>query len=803
MSSHSPSSSSNSVEVWVLMALIYKDIDDFDYKNAVVLAERLYAVDKINQEYQLIYAKCLYLLHDYNGTYDVLKNTTSIPCRHLFARSCLELGNLADKTDRKSYFWQAGVEALKRAMQDYPNLEAKHNWADDLTSVAQRSHMPSQSTITNLLGELYIKLDQVSASAKQLKRSIVHNPFKLTAFTKLCDIAPDVVDFNKAVSPNEIFKEFNLHTTNLDRSAKVNLPSLPFESTVSDKKCTYQHTDTTSLPSTAAAAAATAASTISTIFASSSAPDDSPFLTTSNGTTPHITSTNDTIPTSMESYMPMLRSNYAEVTLDHLRSLVRMSIQPQPPTMIWDENIERSETEIHKDEIFQEMNNNIEKQRLDEAFKNKHGLHKKPPAETTQDLKVELMDDINETSDSFIDSNSWSLSHPAPRLTSDVSSSPPVHSIKTRLRNKRTTSPSNERTTKKRSTYPFGVVGNTTHQSSLESLTHYFVPWSSPPSHPITAGTSTHNTKPSLGNTTTGTTASALTTKSAKDSTDQMIIDAMNNVIRVIGIIAKGYMYQSSYRCRETALELQKLDDQQYDTASVLSLLGQAYYDSGNHQIARVFYRRSFYIAPWYCKGVPIYSTCLWYLEREQELNLLAYRMKDNHTHRYEGCIAAGNWTKCLKRGNEAIRWFQKAVELDPSRSYGHALLGYEEWEKGNCLGAKQHFAQCMMANKRSYFGWYGGATAYQGMHEFVQARTLMEEAIRLHPRHPVLLGTMAEILFSLKEYRLAYDYVCQSLAMRENISMELLKRKIKQKLESVMDEDDEDDIVSLNSIHV
>lgn len=78
-------------------------------------------------------------------------------------------------------------------------------------------------------------------------------------------------------------------------------------------------------------------------------------------------------------------------------------------------------------------------------------------------------------------------------------------------------------------------------------------------------------------------------------------------------------------------------------------------------------------------------------------------------------------------------------------------------------------------------------------MHEFAQAKQLMEEALRLHPRHPVLLGTMAEILFSLKDYDSAYRYIEKSLATRNNPSMEELKNKIKQKLDTLSHGDGDD----------
>lgn len=75
-------------------------------------------------------------------------------------------------------------------------------------------------------------------------------------------------------------------------------------------------------------------------------------------------------------------------------------------------------------------------------------------------------------------------------------------------------------------------------------------------------------------------------------------------------------------------------------------------------------------------------------------------------------------------------------------------------------------------------------ATAYQGMEEYAQAKTLLSEAVRLHPRHPVVLATMAEVLYELEQYKEAKEYIDRSLSIRANSANEKLKAKIEQKME-------------------
>ncbi|CEP08203.1 hypothetical protein [Parasitella parasitica] len=670
-----------SIESWTLMSLIYRDMDDGDYKNAILLSERLYAIDNTNQQYQFLYASCLFHSLDYTATYTILKTVKSIPCLNLFAKSCLELGNTEDSYEKQRILWDEGVQALRLALS-LNELPKKIYWGDELASNTVRHHMPSKASLCNLLGDLYLKLDNIRAASMYYWDCLKSNPYKISAYMKLCDIAPDNIDFNTAKLPKDIFTNFDPVTTDLSRSSQPFLPATPSL----DLSDISFHNE----------------------LSSSSVKKNS-------------------------WSMPELRDEYHDTSVDQLRALVRFSSKIIPEN---NENIgeeyERGDIEHKKDGIISSIKSDIKQMKVSEAYRNKHGLHKKPPVQTPQKLRIDLAlndeNDVNYAEEKIV-YESIQLNIP-PRLVQNQSADQMDEKV-----------------------CPTKKAKTTNKQKKYQAVESYF----SPPFN------SQHSTSP---------------------ETDARIIDGMNKIMKVLCILANGYMRQSFYDCENAALELQQLDDQQYNSARVLCILGKAYYDAGDYTSARVFFKQSFLIAPWFCDCVPIYSTCLWYLEKEKELNLLAFKMKDNRSHLFEAYVAAGNWAKCVKGGNEATQWFQKAVNLDPSRSYGHALLGYEEWEKGNSLGAKQHFSKSMIANKRSYIGWYGMATAYQGMEEYTQAKTLLNEAVRLHPRHPIVLATMAEVLCELECYQDALNFINRSLNIRVSTPNEKLKAKIQQRLE-------------------
>ncbi|RCI06406.1 hypothetical protein CU098_000882, partial [Rhizopus stolonifer] len=401
--------------------------------------------------------------------------------------------------------------------------------------------------------------------------------------------------------------------------------------------------------------------------------------------------------------LPAIRNDYRELSVNELKALVK-----NIPDTIDEELIERSETEKQKDTMIKDILEDIKKMKADEAYKSKHGLHKKPPTRTTQISKMDVMQmDEEEEEEPMPGFMSYGrLSSAAPRIASNLTE----HKKQEKL--------------------------------YRESIMSYFLPIPSREFYQF-----------------------------KNQRTEEAILAGMNAVLKVLRILANGYYCQSIYRCKEAALTLQKLDDKQYSSARVLNILGNAYYHAGDYESSRYFFRHAFSIAPWYCESVPLYSTCLWYLgsQKERELNVLTFVMKNNRSHLFEAYIVAGNWNKLAGKSNEALQWFQKAVDLDASQFYGHTLLGYEEWEKQSFLQAKEHFAKSLIANKRSYMAWYGMASAYIGMEQFQQAASYLAEAIRLNPHNPTMASTMADIMFELKDYQAARFYIETAISMHKD----------------------------------
>lgn len=335
--------------------------------------------------------------------------------------------------------------------------------------------MPSKASLYNLLGDLYVKLDNISAACRYFWQCLKINPYKISAYTKLCDIAADCVDVATTNIRKEIFVDFDTSKTNLSRSPHSFLPAPP---SVDESEIDF-------------------------------------FV--------EITSS-DTIANSFS--VPAIK-DYQDITVDQLRALVKFNpkvIDEDDESL--DNEYQRGELEKKKDIIIETINTDIKLMKANEDYKNKHGLHKKPPVHVPHKLEVELPE-IDEND------NERNYAHDKQIYETIDRSKPPRVS-------RRGDGPTHPNKKQKI------ISGNN------QSIDPYFLPQSN--------------------------------NVYTNQSTNEYILKGMNKVLQLLGIIANGYAHQSLYRCEKAALELQKLDDRQYNSARVLCILGKAYYDAGDHK---------------------------------------------------------------------------------------------------------------------------------------------------------------------------------------------------------------------------
>lgn len=96
------------------------------------------------------------------------------------------------------------------------------------------------------------------------------------------------------------------------------------------------------------------------------------------------------------------------------------------------------------------------------------------------------------------------------------------------------------------------------------------------------------------------------------------------------------------------------------------------------YQEAEKFYSESFKLEPYRLEGLEYYSACLWQLKKQVDLCWLANNALEKNLFAPETWIAVGNCFSLNKENENALKFFNRAIQLNPNNAYAHCLSGHE-----------------------------------------------------------------------------------------------------------------------------
>ena len=164
------------------------------------------------------------------------------------------------------------------------------------------------------------------------------------------------------------------------------------------------------------------------------------------------------------------------------------------------------------------------------------------------------------------------------------------------------------------------------------------------------------------------------------------------------------------------------------------------------HEAAKVF-TALYEQHPHTIEGVDIYSTVLWQLKDEKNLNQLARRSIALAPSRAEPWIATGNLLSLQHNSEAAIQMFQRAASIDKTSSYALALAGHELLLLESLADAAKLFRQAIDRNPLEWSAWYGIGSVHFKQDNFGAAEYYMRKALDFNPLSSVLHYIYAMVL--------------------------------------------------------
>lgn len=188
---------------------------------------------------------------------------------------------------------------------------------------------------------------------------------------------------------------------------------------------------------------------------------------------------------------------------------------------------------------------------------------------------------------------------------------------------------------------------------------------------------------------------------------------------------------------------------EQLETGWTRCQIGRAYFEMCKYEEARREFVKMRKIAPQQMEGLEIYSTVLWHLQKDKALCFLAQEIADYEKFSCEVWCVIGNCFSRQKEHETALKFFKRAIQINPSFTYAHTLSGHEYVSNEDFEKATAYYQKAIHLNPRHYNAWYGMGTIYYRQEKFRLAEYHFQRALKINSRSSLLycyLGMVREM---------------------------------------------------------
>ncbi|GFT11332.1 cell division cycle protein 27 homolog [Trichonephila clavipes] len=230
--------------------------------------------------------------------------------------------------------------------------------------------------------------------------------------------------------------------------------------------------------------------------------------------------------------------------------------------------------------------------------------------------------------------------------------------------------------------------------------------------------------------------------------------------------MGKAQLYLGHYFCRKALEVLNSLPPQHFETGWVLTTMGKAHFELAEYKQAIALFEEVRRLEPHRLQGMEYYSTALWHLQKEVALSTLAQELTDFDTKSPQTWCAAGNCFSLQKEHETAIKYLQRAVQVDENFAYAYTLLGHEYVMTEEMDKAMTCFRNAIRIDPRHYNAWYGVGMIYYKQEKFQLAEVHYEKALKINPQSSVLKCHIGVVLHALKKMDKSLATLNEAIAM-------------------------------------
>ena len=246
----------------------------------------------------------------------------------------------------------------------------------------------------------------------------------------------------------------------------------------------------------------------------------------------------------------------------------------------------------------------------------------------------------------------------------------------------------------------------------------------------------------------------------------QMQRTSAEGLMNLLKDFGRGQLFLGQYKMHEAIRVLRSLPDKHKKSGWVLSALARCYFEQAQYTEAIKLYEESREKEPHRLQGCEYYSTALWHQQQEVKLSALSQELIELDKNAPETWCASGNCFSLQKEHETAIKFLQRAIQINPDFAYAYTLLGHELVLTEEMDHASASFRSAIRIDPRHYNAWYGLAMIYYKQERYDLAEVHYRKAVNICPSNPALRCHLGVVTHALKKTTQALEILDEAIRM-------------------------------------
>lgn len=240
-----------------------------------------------------------------------------------------------------------------------------------------------------------------------------------------------------------------------------------------------------------------------------------------------------------------------------------------------------------------------------------------------------------------------------------------------------------------------------------------------------------------------------------------------DGLMQLLQALGQAYLHLQHYEMDEALDVLEsKVPAHHFTSSWVQSVIALIHHERRAYDEAVKIFTNIHKSEPFRLQYFETYSTDLWHLQKEALLSMLAQDLMQHSKTLAVTWVVAGNCYSALKEHDTAIKFFNRAIQMDPDLPYSYTLLGHEMLATEELEKALGCFRKAILKDPRHYNAWFGIGNIYSKQERFQLAEIHYRHALRINRKNSVILVHIGVMQFYLHKPEQAIQTLSEAIKL-------------------------------------